>query len=734
MTDQVNLWDELGFTRLELERLSSPIRKTLDNYSTFMERIRRADARRESHLPDLPGTRPLPFSEFGFVNSWRTNAYVDGLRNESLVTFTAAMPFAIRDWFDYVLFDNRVLRGHNVPDPRLGRSDEIEKPPQTYEFLSASIESERATHDSSVRLTSYSFKDYRPPSQRTGIGRFQDHPPMDFEHNVVNREMLSEQLASIAANFLLFHEIAHVTRGHLRYRIAELNTTRFAEMSASDESPADDPITLQALEVDADLHSAMRVLAPLKPADDPLLRHIQAKIPIDFQVHRHVFALGILFMLLQRKAPAPGEYVVASHPPHRLRFDLVCRIALSFKEHFEGSERTLLEKGIARALVDLETCAELLDASSIVTSPEDAALRAHQRTLLDRLTTVTPALQNHIPNIQEIGDALLYRRETSIVEDPNVTPAQKLDSLVRRADVLWSRGDLQAAILDYRAATQITGLRPRESAFAHARLANALAAAGNNEEALASIARALEYNEAEVASRVLTKRAEIYEKQGQVEQAEAEFELAINYKGSRNDYWPSEQALARLARARFFSRHEKYDQALSDLILCGESSGGTAAFFVDVQFEIATLAYKRNRLLPAIWHFTNVYNIEKIVEKGLRVEGTQRRWATRALIARATLRYSRRQFSIARMELQNLLADNKIDPTDRAAAKELQSQIFDATAESSAQHRSVLHFIMFRVNQAAKDCSDIAAERRALFLFYGMRKKLKRALKYKGIG
>jgi hypothetical protein len=419
MPEQPNLWEELGLPRLELDILSSPVRRTLENYSTLMERRRRADIRREAHIPDLPGSRPLPFSEFGFVNSWRANAYVDGLKNESLVTFTAALPFAIRDCFDYLLFDDRILRGHSVPDPRLGRSKDIDKPPETYDFLRGAEETGKVSPDTGVRWVSYTYQDYRQSSQRVGIGRFSKHPPMNFEGNVVNREMLADELSSIAANFLLFHEIAHVTQGHLKYRIAELKTTRFAEMS-SEQVVADDPKTLQALEVDADLGAALQVFATLKPADDPLAKYVQARTPIDFQVQRYLFSLGVLLMLLQRKTPAPESYGLSSHPPHILRFGLVCRAALTLEASFSEKDRPLFKKGFAQALLDLSLSAELFDASSIVPRTDDSAVRAHETTLLNRLEEIRPALRTYAPDIEQIGDALLCRRESLKIDDPKL--------------------------------------------------------------------------------------------------------------------------------------------------------------------------------------------------------------------------------------------------------------------------------------------------------------------------
>jgi hypothetical protein len=319
-TSDFNIWELFDFERLELERLPDSTRSTLKGYENYIEKLRKRDLS-EFHITNEPESRPLPISQIGFVDEWRLNAYVDGKGKESLVVFTAALPFALRDQFDYFLYDARILRNQPFPDPTLGLANRVRPPPKSYDFLRSPHrdslvkrvlqnlslilsfnrnprEAKSSGSDDPATLR-YQFPsealmgDTRRRAQRVGVATFSAFREEKADWHLGTRHTLAHSLTNKAFKFLLDHEIAHVVNGHLGYRLRYLKTARFAEM-ASDETDVADSNILQAMELDADTYAALRAFSSVAPSTDPMALYIQERHPLHQRVHQAAFALGVL--------------------------------------------------------------------------------------------------------------------------------------------------------------------------------------------------------------------------------------------------------------------------------------------------------------------------------------------------------------------------------------------------------------------------------------------------------
>ena len=567
-----------GIPTLEiLEQVPSPIAATLNAYTDFIEKVRGADMSQFS-LPNSPDARPLPFSQFGFIDVWRSNAYVDGVGDESVVAFTAAIPFAIRDYLDFLLFDGRILTDQPSADLSRGRATDIKRPPDNYETLRKFQEPEGENrfgglrrlfglqnHAPSAKAKLPRIKwesladDHRPISQRVGLGQLANRSHEEFSVELGARNALANELALVSFQFLLFHEMAHITQGHLRYRIARLKTTRFAEM-ASDLRADDDPQILQAFELDADRHSMVTTLGLAGPSDNIYLKLRDEKTPLRLRIHRWLFAIGVVLMLLEKKAHPLSYYKNLTHPPHRLRFiALTSEAEQLVKKTWKPEDQREFDAGILAALADLRLGSELLQSSPLgFDSLELTDGHAYYIALQRRLLEITDDLRSLAPDLGSVRDMLLKRRLSETIQNADAVPRDKAQALVERARLAWSKKEYEAAINDHRQSIEIVGLSLADKAKLIFNLAQALSVIGKDDEALIELEKVIDSGIGDAVSRALVERRKIRERPGRNEEALADWSRAIDFVDPVNNLrYAGEIARAQLARGTFLRKQKQ---------------------------------------------------------------------------------------------------------------------------------------------------------------------------------
>jgi hypothetical protein len=142
-----------------------------------------------------------------------------------------------------------------------------------------------------------------------------------------------------AVFFLLGHEIAHITRGHVDYLASNSGTSLISEIEFNREDEEAN-IERQAIETDADRRSIWSCVASIELtlatpnlANAPWLP--SRRLGLTDLIFDWAFAINSLFRLFGDKRFNPGDLETEVYPPHPLRRVIATNIAytgLVFRE------------------------------------------------------------------------------------------------------------------------------------------------------------------------------------------------------------------------------------------------------------------------------------------------------------------------------------------------------------------------------------------------------------------
>ncbi len=147
------------------------------------------------------------------------------------------------------------------------------------------------------------------------------------------RMMVADVLATLSLEFVIFHEIGHIVGGHLEIPRNGRALSTISEFQYAINEPSDSTFQ-QVLECDADAfacHATSWIHTQEKMA--VVMRDIlnaSAWQPKDFALLTYLFAVGVLFCVLNPSAPRKIDACKSSHPHPAVRACLVASSAMAF--------------------------------------------------------------------------------------------------------------------------------------------------------------------------------------------------------------------------------------------------------------------------------------------------------------------------------------------------------------------------------------------------------------------
>jgi hypothetical protein len=144
------------------------------------------------------------------------------------------------------------------------------------------------------------------------------------------RRKYAERLAEHAWDFLVFHELAHITFGHCEYADVHLGISQMSELGAygKQASPPTKRMKNQAIESAADGHAAittwLRRLQTISESDLSARARLDRSpgliIPLELYMFDWAFAVYIMFWIFgEHDISGPQAMEYNKYPTHRLR-------------------------------------------------------------------------------------------------------------------------------------------------------------------------------------------------------------------------------------------------------------------------------------------------------------------------------------------------------------------------------------------------------------------------------
>jgi hypothetical protein len=138
------------------------------------------------------------------------------------------------------------------------------------------------------------------------------------------------ELVRHATAFLVGHEIAHITRGHVDYLLSKSGDGFIPEVGWA-EADADTSMERQALEADADFRSTLSAIASLEltlaRTDYDKSSFLATRMSLEHLLFDWAFAMNTVFRLLGDIRFSPNEAKCSSYPPLPLRRLMATRAA-----------------------------------------------------------------------------------------------------------------------------------------------------------------------------------------------------------------------------------------------------------------------------------------------------------------------------------------------------------------------------------------------------------------------
>jgi hypothetical protein len=238
------------------------------------------------------------------VNSLSFNALACVEGNRFRVIITAGFLFGVYDTFFTLLANPQVL-------PGIGNS-RIEESREPIALLAKRLNPSQSGQDLSTSLTERLFA-FLPKDSK--------------------RAVFALHMAEAALNFVISHEIAHVSEGHLDYCFRHKGLRYFLELGPERATYSETEIRALELSADAAAGAMGGVLFMMwvEFLKGDAAESYLAKCPTDEAWHAWGFALDILFRVVDSfDAANPGR---GSHP------DVLTRLQMAYASTIEFSER-----------------------------------------------------------------------------------------------------------------------------------------------------------------------------------------------------------------------------------------------------------------------------------------------------------------------------------------------------------------------------------------------------------
>ena len=336
----------------------------------------------ESELSKLPEAerRTLPAMHFGLIDDRTFNCYATSFNQRYFIGISALVPFALLEGAAF--FFARSGFYPNIGDPKAGPSivlDGIEAPP-LFQLTrnSFSIRTHEGLTSRESAMLAYSAKAIRDLAQqhypesgeRLSVNdyfkQFDVLLDMLMPTCVVRREHC-RYLATVILHFFWFHEIAHVTQGHLRSLKKDDELLTLWEFSPDETLPKHachlNGITTLALEFDADIEAILMTLGIIMMDIDidtdefPYADRYQ-------RVELFTLYLVVVFQILaNEEARSPG--VEATHPPANMRLlnmlDYLLNLASNDEKLLKSIQAGIVTASQYAKMPDFEFLRGLLD-------------------------------------------------------------------------------------------------------------------------------------------------------------------------------------------------------------------------------------------------------------------------------------------------------------------------------------------------------------------------------------
>lgn len=154
--------------------------------------------------------------------------------------------------------------------------------------------------------------DLRNWLQRKNVSLINKLVPLDIE-----RTMAAQFLAFNAYNFIFAHEVAHLTKGHLKYLENVYGIFKYFAYADQSSTPFETPLR-HVLEIGADENGAHGSLHMYKPHESGEVFPETGGLRRDFRTW--AISVGIIFVLFDRHVELFKPPALSSHPTPDIRF------------------------------------------------------------------------------------------------------------------------------------------------------------------------------------------------------------------------------------------------------------------------------------------------------------------------------------------------------------------------------------------------------------------------------
>ncbi len=205
------------------------------------------------------------------------------------------------------------------------------------------------------------------------------------------RWLYSCHLLSQAALFIIGHEIAHITRGHVDYLASKTGIPMLPEIGWNQPDPAG-LMERQALEGDADQRSFLSRLSSVRSMLAAQGQSAPPWLSVPCTLEQYLFdcqfSVDLLYRLFGDISFAGSNLTAASYPPLPLRRAMLRLITLAFVQEAWGSDmKAVATAALQRSAIEVESDFAIITGECISTGGMEDAFspegRAHMKLLSD---------------------------------------------------------------------------------------------------------------------------------------------------------------------------------------------------------------------------------------------------------------------------------------------------------------------------------------------------------------
>ena len=216
----------------------------------------------------------------------------------------------------------------------------------------------------------------------------------DYSHPYIpsgsKRGTVAGEISAYAISFIIFHELAHIVKGHLSFIESATGVCEIIEI-AGGQSDCLNPIVRQAIEVDADQWAAEQVLKHFVFGEHSLFSSDESRIKAI------VFSLGLVLLVFGRRTLDLGDYTRSNHPHPNIRYLWTMGYLTQPLLKITSQNKATILQIISETTNELNTIASILGEGKIAFIP---ALRAGSKRTIQIMNSLGEQLKKLDPKLR----------------------------------------------------------------------------------------------------------------------------------------------------------------------------------------------------------------------------------------------------------------------------------------------------------------------------------------------